>query len=429
MRTLPDALRGVTAPTQLPAWGAGATHTWEVEAITPVLGGGVDSFEPDAHDIVRVPSIRGALRWWWRALQTEPDVDKLRRAEREAWGGVGGSPEATFSSAVRVWVDVVKPGRVVAAGEHDLRGDRLAVLPRWLGGRELGYGLFPLQQPAAARERWTGRGPMPTKSQREAMSFRLTVAISPREGLPSPEADVVRAVTLWLALGGYGARTRRGFGALSAPGAYAAARASLDPLRGGAPIIERPSLRGCALFESTAAFRSAIDAHRALLGALQEFRQGVGFARNPGGERPGRSRWPEPDTLRALSGRSEAHHKPAPGANGAPRAAFGLPIVATFKDRGDQGANAMLVPRDGGRWASPVLLRPVKVDGGYRAVVLCLAGHVPTEVMAHGKRVPVRSSAGASGEIKARLEAANNDATVAFTRWLCERRGFEAVTR
>ncbi len=33
-----------------------------IECITPVIGGGVESFEPDEIDVVRVPSLRGQLQ-------------------------------------------------------------------------------------------------------------------------------------------------------------------------------------------------------------------------------------------------------------------------------------------------------------------------------------------------------------------------------
>lgn len=438
MRTLPDVLRG-EPPTLGPSQQE--THTWLVEAITPVLGGGVDSFEPDPHDVVRVPSVRGALRWWWRALHPGLTIDELRTRERELWGGVGATPKDTRASAVRVRVDVQNPGRVVPAGEHEMRGGRLAVLPRWLGGRELGYGLFPLQRTASERNAWTRSSAMPTKNLREGLTFSLSVSVD-----PSKYAEVLEAVTAWLVFGGYGARTRRGFGALSSPkvtlaeGARVlASRQSVDgdkerPTKERL-IKERPTVGGCALYQSKTVHRSAEDAHRALLGALMYFRQSPGFARNPGHERPGRSRWPEPDTLRNEAGRYRYKHMPNNAAKAAPRAAFGLPIVVTFKDREDSPANAMLVPAEGGRWASPVILRPVKVEGGYRAVVLRLTGHLPQNVLAHGNKIPVASSAGASGEIQRLLDdtrrggSSEVDATVTFTQWLCDAREFEAVAR
>lgn len=430
MRTIPEVLR------RPPSFEASSPLSdelaWVIEGITPMLGGGVESFDPDTHDIVRVPSIRGALRWWWRVLGDEA-VDALRDAERRVWGGIGDGGEGA-AQASRVWVLVtdVAPGRVLPAGRHEMRRDgRLAVLPSWSGGRELGYGLFPLQRQSHERMQWQGRDAMPTKSWREGVRFTLRIRFDPKLAVEERER-VIKAVTLWVTLGGYGARARRGFGALASPSVKpeTARRLVLDAMKRAA-ITERPNLGGSALFSTPARFATALDAHRALLGALMHFRQGVGFARNPGTEpnRPGRSRWPEPDSLRNLTKRWEPRHAPDPSAKGVPRAAFGLPLGVSFKDHGDLAASAMIIPSVQGektqRWASPVILRPVRDGSRYRAVVLRLAGHTPSHVTAHGRSVEVRSVAGAKGEIGRLLRDARGDAAVAFTDWLCEQGDFE----
>ena len=56
--------------------------------VTPVAGGGIHPATPDEVDIVRVPSLRGHLRFWWRAIYavSTPPGDLLSR-ERALWGG------------------------------------------------------------------------------------------------------------------------------------------------------------------------------------------------------------------------------------------------------------------------------------------------------------------------------------------------------
>ena len=64
-----------------------------LECITPVLGGGTRSRQPDALDPVRVSSLRGILRHWWRIVGKETDSAKLRAEEAALWGGVDLTPE------------------------------------------------------------------------------------------------------------------------------------------------------------------------------------------------------------------------------------------------------------------------------------------------------------------------------------------------
>ena len=87
---------------------------------------------------------------------------------------------------------------------------------------------------------------------------------------------------------------------------------------------------------------------------------------------PGRSRWPEPDTIRR---RVEAHlerHVPTMQVEGFPRARFGMPIIFHFKDSDFGGKSkpdmdpidTCLRPESSSRMASPVLLSPVKLKNG-----------------------------------------------------------------
>ena len=56
--------------------------TLPLRLLTPIIGGGVRPMEPDRAQPVRVTALRGALRWWWRVLQSTPDVRELREHER-----------------------------------------------------------------------------------------------------------------------------------------------------------------------------------------------------------------------------------------------------------------------------------------------------------------------------------------------------------
>ena len=111
------------------------------------------------------------------------------------------------------------------------------------------------------------------------------------------------------------------------------------------------------------------------------------------GGRPGRSRWPEPDSIRRHKRRSRTRTsspRHACQAGQYPRAAFGLPIVFHFKDsgRGDPrrmgGKSLTLAPTDTvdarqrpvrrDRMASPLILRPYFDGKQYRPLALLLPG-------------------------------------------------------
>lgn len=65
--------------------------TFEIETITPMFLSGADQGKAE----LRASSIKGLLRFWWRALQAESDLDKLRKKESQIFGsseeGGGGS--------------------------------------------------------------------------------------------------------------------------------------------------------------------------------------------------------------------------------------------------------------------------------------------------------------------------------------------------
>jgi CRISPR-associated protein Cmr1 len=99
-----------------------------------------------------------------------------------------------------------------------------------------------------------------------------------------------------------------------------------------------------------------------VIGRLRHFRQGEGFARNPN---QGRSRYPEPETIRRITGRRLEKHEPWDDMpDGFPRAELGLPIVFHFKDdkHGEPQQTTLNAYMDGvalERMASPLILKPL----------------------------------------------------------------------
>lgn len=464
--------------------------SFELRSITPILGGGVQSFEPDQVDVVRVPAIRGHLRWWWRGLYQRwaddagsTEADALFAREAELWGGVGvpghtkeGAKESPgLRSRVRITVEKLSPGSVEAAGKHQWGEHNLRAVPDWQIGKKLDYALFPLQRTKDERQeherkaRATSRTELPTRSVRKDLRFRLRIAVTGAKPGDEPEkADIIQvlaAVWAWIFFGGLGARTRRGFGALELKDPVDLANDPGIDLDDWRRLFLGPDQRGLLPWlqdaERLASPRGrlwpfkilvgelrpkATSAHEDMVSHLKFFRQSSGFARDPGSPTPGQSRWPEPHLLRVLAppGNPFEHVPPADvveavnaGEVGAPRAAFGLPIQVQFKrqDTGDTRANATLSPPGAQRWPSPLLLRPLRHAGGnYHPAAVFLPIPAPVEVAVEYDDAPgppktcgVAKTAGASGDIGRFLKAAHGDALQAFEDWLIRDRGFQRV--
>src|SRR5690606_11762683 len=86
------------------AWPTPGAHNRFVEiglcALTPIFKGGSTTAQIDEERPFRSPSIRGALRYWWRATSTIADVAQLHAREKALFGGVNG--EGPVASAVSV---------------------------------------------------------------------------------------------------------------------------------------------------------------------------------------------------------------------------------------------------------------------------------------------------------------------------------------
>lgn len=484
-----------------------------LECITPVIGGGVESFHPDEIDVVRVPALRGQLRFWWRACQTAlselcamPNLttsQALFLREARTWGGVSvpstnENDLTAWKSRVRISVEIIHRGQSVPAGRHELTTDgRLRAMPKWTRPA-LGYALFPLQRSSdELRDHERDGKALDTQHVREGVAFKLRLqlaALTEGEedrknlGKAFPSYDksdecnqLLAALWAFVHLGGLGARTRRGFGAL-APGAlhkhsihnelndcfdkwarlFTAPAISQvvdrfddfmklagmhQPSLGGHGLPSWPVLHG-SITRAYGPHSKGVDAQAWLVDKLQTFRQGRDVGRNPGDRsRPGRSRWPEADWLKRLvdekakQNNKSSHrwkHPPAPLDRKdqrepvAPRTAFGLPIVVSFKDNEDKPANAQLFPTErGGRWASPLILRPIRCAQGQYVPIAFAFDRRPGRGALRDMRVYVQNSdqtlnasgyAGAASPIREYLGTRDVDAVEAFFEFLAKGR-------
>ena len=65
----------------------GESMTFDLEVVTPMFLAGADAKNSNLdHEWLRVPSLRGVLRWWWRSTQVTSDPVTLSKDESEIWG-------------------------------------------------------------------------------------------------------------------------------------------------------------------------------------------------------------------------------------------------------------------------------------------------------------------------------------------------------
>jgi CRISPR-associated protein Cmr1 len=313
----------------------------------------------------------------------------LRKQEDDVWGSV------ETPSQVIVEVREIHAGRLEACATFP--PDK--TFPKFAPGYPP-YALFPFQ--GNKRE-----GIAPAMARRD-VEFKLTVRYRPQH-----RNEVFAALWAWTNFGGIGARTRRGCGALmcevsapKSPGIVPKWWATGSKFLKAPPAENGPAwarMQRAPMMAPAAA--SPMAAWEAAVGLMREFRQGENVGRNRGmaPNRPGRSRWPEADSLRGITRKGEERHLEGITAEerAFPRAELGLPIVFHFKDPQDSPNNSELYPErnpESHRMASPVILRPLGIWGSAQALpmVLVLSAAPPAHLQLHFENKTTLSGIGPS---------------------------------
>lgn len=296
---------------------------------------------------IRPSSIRGHLRFWWRATRGAkcPDANKLRKREDEIWGSTENP------SPVIIEVVIVDRGKEYPCETTQGRGFKFE-------NNHPPYVLFPFQGDKNKKPAQCISG----------LIFNL-ITIYPE----SLEEEICPAIKAWVNFGGIGSRTRRGCGALyceklaprdkNAIGSWSESWGKFTKGHTNKPnwplFPEKILVRESGKSDPLTSWSDVI-------GLMEDFRQGS-VGRNG---RFGSSRWPEPKTIRSVTHRSAHPQKPSPIPDNAfPRAEFGLPIIFHFKDEdaGDPKDTELLPVLNGEkktRMASPLIIRPVMCRNG-----------------------------------------------------------------
>ncbi|HVZ32286.1 MAG TPA: type III-B CRISPR module RAMP protein Cmr1 [Polyangiaceae bacterium] len=376
------------------------------EVVTPILGGSSETRAIDDIDVIRAATVRGHLRFWWRALYAAQyaTAGKLYERESEIWGRA--ASQEGGRSAVEIRIDIEKEG---AVDTTDIRLNDSRDGKATPGA----YALWP-----AREERNKGTPPEPRRMP--GTRFRLALIVP-----TGFETEVANALRAWILFGGYGGRTRRGLGSLRVlddVGAWLPQDASRDAFTHlfGFDLFAAPTktpgdvpwLGGAALHVGKAQ-RSAMQAWTTALDWLREFRQGTSGpqgnrARESGTGKPQPNRrsisnWPEADKIRHLRRKTKAHPPRHNAAVVWPRAGFGLPIIGRFQTKGRDGSYldepgefeiAWRSPKKGGqsgfdehdRLASPLIVKALPfADGTFVPCALWLNRAYPVgEVILRG---------------------------------------------
>ena len=337
--------------------------------LTPVFGGGVNVKESDPLTPVRVASIRGQLRFWWRAVNPRgcTTAIELRRAEATVFG----STDKASSLVIRVNMQLERPSPL-AVFEGKVR-----VRP---GMDAIAYGAFPLRDGNPDKH-----GVLHDFGEQ---TFELAFTYP-----PEIEDDVHAALWAWAHFGALGGRTRRGFGAIAQVSPeiptiddgwarFVKTSPAPWPHLGGKPVL-------AVVKSGTNDGMAALDR---LLGVLHKIRQGPNVGRRADkGKAHGRSFWPEPDSIRRAfpDQVGKKHETRMTEQDCFPRAAFGTPIIFHFKQPQTNASreekeyakdprNSTLMPEGKHRLASRLVLRPhLGIDGQVAAMVLVLAHPLP----------------------------------------------------
>jgi CRISPR-associated protein Cmr1 len=368
------------------------TEIRRYKLITPLFGGGVEEHKADPITVIRGASVRGQLRFWWRATrggQFNGSLEAMRKGEQAIWGSAAKKgDENSGPSEVQVVIEKWTDGK--GDSPFEVKQDRK---PRPRQGSDAHpYVAFPLQP-----EQEEAKAGMKTLEVKVGVTFTLSISY-PKD----VQDDVQSALWAWETFGGIGGRTRRGFGALhleehwingeKKPVTLLPAIQVSTELRNQLKKFEGKWPDGVPHLEHSLHFEvypkvpsSPLEVWKSLINRYQSFRQFDARVDRQTGKpkNQGLSLWPEANVLRSRSKKTPkwpAGIKPKL-VEKFPRAAFGLPILfhlphddkKTYPLQGDK-----LDPKSDKsyeRLASRLILKPLAcANGQYVGLAVALVG-------------------------------------------------------
>lgn len=165
---------------------------FEIEVVTPMFLGGAEPTKAE----LRVPSIKSAMRFWWRALYDGNNIENLAEKEAEIFGSVANKALVTVKlddQSVKTVLKDLPPGNKIMVTSKG-KTFPISII------EYLAFGLFD-------PKRKTG------KCLREYIEpkscFKAIVAFPKNK-----ETEVNKSLKCMISFGGLGSRCRNGFGSL-----------------------------------------------------------------------------------------------------------------------------------------------------------------------------------------------------------------------
>ncbi|MHA2000143.1 MAG: type III-B CRISPR module RAMP protein Cmr1 [Promethearchaeota archaeon] len=359
---------------------------FSIELITPLFGGGTTAGEVDKTLLIRATEIRGILRFWWRATRGKQFLDKknpiatLKKREDEIWGST----------------DKPSPFSIVVEGISRKNNQKIPNSDGVnLNVDEWKYILFPFKL--------NGKKIKPDALNRIYFTLRVLDNTSGIKEELIPEVEC--AIWAWITFGGIGARTRRGCGALYCHNAKLLSGREDFPFKpekfkefqswlmrvfkhykitmnNSLTKTPWPVIQSVFLHEAT----NQMNGWLSMIKCLKEFRQGIGTGRdnspNSTSAFPGRSRWPESESIRSRVLKTKSRPRSWKGwdsrfvgkddklkIEGYPRSEFGMPIIMELRHSKLPNKRKPIKvtiqhSKEEDRLASPIILRPAIIGDG-----------------------------------------------------------------
>ncbi|MFZ5592155.1 MAG: type III-B CRISPR module RAMP protein Cmr1 [Bacillota bacterium] len=165
--------------------------------MTPLFCYGINQNRPD----IRPPSLKGALRFWWRATRPENNFRQLLKKETRLWGG--SNAEEILRSKVRLSITV-----------QDAKINSLHLLRKSVGPHNDGQVNYPgisyLYYSVLYMKQQNS-----SPNDKHYLAPDTTFIVTFGSASPAILEQALYAFALTSLLGGLGARSRRGAGCLS----------------------------------------------------------------------------------------------------------------------------------------------------------------------------------------------------------------------
>lgn len=281
-------------------------ESWRFTVITPMIGGDAEQWKLNKEAPVRTQSVKGMLRFWWRALQESCNAEELLKRERRIWGG--GQTSDGRCSPIRIWIDQPDTDSPV----------------EWKNPVSPAYVYFPIMQSFKESEKRKGLVAAAGFSFTLYASYPLNVSDN-----IDYKKELHDTLLMWMLFGGVGARTRRGCGSLfckelcdeyEIKNIEDIQRVLISLSKGDDKMGKQPRLKNAQLYYAQGDKSVNIAAQWSAL--MESY---AGFRQHRNGQ-AGPSFWPEPNCIRVLMHKFKRSHP----ANLFPRSVFGLPIIFYF---------------------------------------------------------------------------------------------------